>query len=566
MRIIAPIVACVAVLLTACPRFISGSENHVFATQQARAALSAMLQDRTSSEDAPFRKSLSQMYADRAYAPLWFAAGQPTSQASALTLELRRAEERGLRSADYGVGRHTISADPAIPTDIARADLELSFAAVRFVSDLHQGRVAPGDVGYDLKVTRLSFDPGRAVAELAAAPSMPAALDALEPQLLHYRLLKDVLARYRHLSSQPEVNRLPAPGKAAVKPGGGYTGAPALRRVLAALGDMPATVPRDDGLLLDDITVRALKVYQARHGLPEDGVLGHETYVALVTPFQDRVRQIELSLERWRWLPATLDAPSIFVNIPQFRLFALYTTADIEQQMLRMDVIVGKTYPMMQTPVFAAEMRYIVLHPYWDVPYSIAKRELLPLIQRDPGYLVRNDYEIVQGQTPRVDPRAVTPDIFNSLARGTLRLRQKPGPKNPLVFVKFVLPNRYDVYLHGTSAPTLFGSTRRALSHGCIRVADPLALIEYVLRNDPDWSRERIEQQLESPEPLLIKLATPIRVFIVSATSLSAEDGRTLFFKDIYGHDSKLQALLDEHSRMLSGAGVSNFTNGRSRQ
>jgi len=220
--------------------------------------------------------------------------------------------------------------------------------------------------------------------------------------------------------------------------------------------------------------------------------------------------------------------------------------------MVRMDVIVGKSYPMMQTPVFAADMRYIVLHPYWDVPYSIVKRELLPLIQRDPGYIARNDYEIVQGQTPSANPQAVTPEMLHALARGTLRLRQKPGPKNPLGFVKFVFPNPYDVYLHGTSAPTLFGSTRRALSHGCIRVADPVVLIDYVLRNNPDWSRERVEQQLQSPEPLWIKLVTPIRVFIVYTTALAAEDGRTLFFTDIYGQDSKLQALLDNHSRKLA--------------
>lgn len=567
MRIPVPIVACLAALLIARLSLVTGSESNIFAAQEVRAASSAMLhEDGALVEDASFRRSVAQMYAGRAFAPIWFPAGHPTAQATALTLELHRAEERGLRSADYALGRYATSSRLADARDIARADLQLSIAAARLISDLHQGRVAPRDVGYDLQVARTSFDPGLAVAELAAAPSVAAALDALEPQLLHYRLLEQALARYRRLSSQPQLNRLPDPGKSSVKPGGVYTGAPALRRLLFALGDMTGAAPRSESLVLDEQTVRALIVYQARHGLPQDGVLGRETYRALVTPFADRVRQIELSLERWRWLPTKLDAPSIFVNIPQFRLFALYTTADVEQQMLRMDVIVGKSYPMMQTPVFAADMRYIVLHPSWDVPYSILKRELLPLVRRDPQYIARNDYEIVQGQTPRENPQAVTPEILEALDRGTLRLRQKPGPKNPLGFVKFVFPNRYDVYLHGTSAPALFGSTRRALSHGCVRVADPMALIDYVLRNNPDWNRERVEQQLQSPESLWIKLAKPIRVFIVYTTALAAEDGRTLFFKDIYGHDSRLQALLDEHSRRLSGAGVSNFPNGGSRK
>lgn len=550
---ILPIVAWLAILLTDWPGSVHGSDNNAYATQEIHSTLAAMLQEGgTSIEDVPLRRSLSQMYADRAFAPLWFPEGHPTSQAGALILELNHAEERGLRAADYALGRLAPSSNPAELAEIARKDLALSVAAARFVSNLHSGRVAPHEVGHDLQVARGPFDPGVVVAELAIAPSVSSALNAVEPQLLHYRLLKNALARYRRLAVQPQLNRLPDPGKSSVKPGGMYTGAPALRKLLVALGDMPGPARHSESALLDDDTVRALVVYQKRHGLPDDGVLGRETYNALTTPFADRVRQIELSLERWRWLPPKLDGPTIFVNIPEFRLFALYTTADLEQQMLRMDVIVGKSFPMLQTPVFAANLRDIVLHPYWDVPRSILQRELLPLIQRDPGYIERNDYEIMQGQTPVASGPAITSEILDGLARGKLRLRQKPGPKNPLGFVKFVLPNPYDVYLHGTSAPTLFGSTRRALSHGCVRVADPMALMSYALRNNPEWSPERLEQQLQGPESLWIKLARPIPVFIVYTTALAAEDGRTLFFKDIYGHDRKLQALLDERSRKLS--------------
>src|SRR5262249_39784075 len=163
-----------------------------------------------------------------------------------------------------------------------------------------------------------------------------------------------------------------------------------------------------------------LRTYQARHGLAPDGSLGRETYRALVTPFTERVRQIELSLERWRWLPAKLEAPSIIVNIPQFRLFAPYSSADLEQQMLRRDVIVGKSFPLTQTPVFAADMRYVVLHPYWDVPHSIVMRELLPSIRKDPTYIERNDYEIVSGQTDRAQVQPVNAGTIGDLARGTL--------------------------------------------------------------------------------------------------------------------------------------------------
>src|SRR6185437_4977695 len=371
----------------------------------------------------------------------------------------------------------------------------------------------------------------------------------------------------RRLASQPELNVLPDFGRTSVKPGGLYPGTPALRRLLLALGDMPAVAQNvadsavaSQDLHLDRDVVKALKTYQARHGLAQDGALGRGTYRALTTPFTERVRQIELSLERWRWLPPKLETPSIIVNIPQFRLFALYTTADIEQQMLRMDVIVGKSFPLMQTPVFAADMRYIVLHPYWDVPYSIVKRELLPSILRDPNYIVRNDYQIVRGQTDEAAVQPVTPETLNALSKGTLRLRQKPGPKNPLGFVKFMLPNRYAVYLHGTSAPALFGGAQRAFSHGCIRVADPMTLLNYVLRDNPESDRSRAQELLEAPGPSRITLRKPIRVFIVYTTALAAEDGRTLFFNDIYGHDGRLQALLDAHSKRVLREWLSLFS------
>jgi murein L,D-transpeptidase YcbB/YkuD len=175
----------------------------------------------------------------------------------------------------------------------------------------------------------------------------------------------------------------------------------------------------------------------------------------------------------------------------------------------------------------------------------------LPSIRDDPDYITRNDYEIVSGQTDAATPQPVTPQNIAALAAGTLRLRQRPGPKNPLGFVKFMFPNRYNVYLHGTSAPALFAGARRAFSHGCIRVADPMALLDYVLRADPQWNPQQFQERLRDPLPQRINLRTPIRVFIVYTTALASEDGRTLFFQDIYGQDAKLQALLDARSVSL---------------
>jgi murein L,D-transpeptidase YcbB/YkuD len=491
--------------------------------------------------------TLLALYTRRSFEPLWLIKGHPTRQALELLSEIGQAQARGLRPADYNI--NLLSRPPDTPEDFARQDIQLTLAAARFVGDLHDGRVDPREAGYDLEIPRPPIDVAGLLATLATAPSVAAALDAIEPQYRHYALLKQALGHYRELASHPELNPLPNPGKTSIKPGEVYVGAPALRRLLVALGDMAAMTGSPADFHLDPDTVRALTAFQARHGLAQDGQLGRDTYQALITPFTDRVRQIELSLERWRWLPPKLTAPSILVNIPQYRLFALYTTDDLEQQMLKMDVIVGKTFPLLQTPVFVADMRYIVLRPYWDIPYSILHRELLPSIKRDPTYISRNDYEIVRGQTDTAQVQPVTPQTLDALARGELRLRQKPGPRNPLGYVKFVFPNRYDVYLHGTATPALFKDEQRAFSHGCVRVADPMGLMRYVLRGNPATDWESIEGLLHEPGPHRIMLRTPIRVFILYTTALATEDGRTLFFRDIYGQDQRLETLLEAHSQ-----------------
>ncbi len=289
----------------------------------------------------------------------------------------------------------------------------------------------------------------------------------------------------------------------------------------------------------------AIESFQARHGLVVDGIIGKGTFAELTRPLAARVRQIELTLERWRWLPY-FDEPPIVVNIPEFRLFAFHTQADREADMQQMDVIVGQTFPRSRTPVFTGEIRQVVFRPYWDVPYSITIREMLPVIRTNPAYLARNKLEIVRGAGDDATPVPPTPENIDALASGSLRLRQHPGPDNSLGLVKFVLPNAFNVYLHATPAHELFGRSRRAFSHGCIRVSDPVGLAEYVFHDQPEpWSRERIEMAMqEGGNSERVTLTRPIRVFIVYGTAMASEAGKVLFFEDIYGHDRRLEALL----------------------
>jgi murein L,D-transpeptidase YcbB/YkuD len=318
--------------------------------------------------------------------------------------------------------------------------------------------------------------------------------------------------------------------------------------LLTALGDLPEPTAPVDGAqtaTLDPALVEALQRFQTRHGLEADGALGRGTYATLTTPLGVRVAQIERTLERWRWLPPRLESPPIIVNIPQFRLFAFQSVEDVEEQMLTMNVIVGKAFPANRTPVFVSDMTYVVLRPYWDVPYSITTREMLPSIRSNPGYLASHGLEMVSGGGDAATAVEPTPENVEALARGTLRLRQIPGPNNALGLAKFIMPNAFNVYLHSTPAQSLFGRSSRAFSHGCVRVADPVALAQYVLRDEPSWTRESIVAAMNGMRPLRINLRQPIRVFIVYGTAVATESGTVLFFDDIYGHDASLQRQLE---------------------
>ncbi len=460
---------------------------------------------------------------------------------------LRSADTYGLQPGDY---MQALLADPgsASARDAGRAarfDVAMSEATVRFVTHLHYGRVDPRAAGFNFARLQSELDIAATLGQLATTDDVQRVISSIEPQFYHYRLLREALLPYRALARDPTLWRLPASQRRSVKPGEPYAGAAQLRRLLHALGDLPDDALRSGAEgAMDPGLVRALQRFQERHGLPPDGALGRETFAALTVPLPQRVRQIELTLERWRWLPA-LTTPPIIVNIPQFRLFAFQSTQDRKTEILQMDVIVGRTYPGLHTPVFAADMKYVIFRPYWDVPYSITRREMLPAIRANPRYLQEQHLEIVRAAA---DPGAALPptvDNLRALASGALRLRQQPGADNALGLIKFMLPNGYNVYLHSTPAHRLFSESRRAFSHGCIRVADPVALGSYVLRNAPGtWTPETIRAAMNGPATLRVDLRRPIRVMVLYGTALATEAGPVLFFDDIYGHDRTLERLL----------------------
>ena len=477
---------------------------------------------------------------------LWTPNGLLTSSAAAVLAEMRDAEKYGLRSRDYGsdtlLARAAALGSNSGAQALTALDGDISHAVARFVTHLHSGRISPRAVGHDLDVPHGTVDGAVAVHALAQSGAPLAVLADYEPAFHHYELLRDALSRYRALAAAGDGAPLPASGRPSVKPGESYAGMPALRARLAQLGDLEkSALTSQSGNLLDAVTSMALLRFQIRHRLDIDGALGPATIDALNVPLSKRVRQIEFALERSRWLPSRLASPPIIVNIPQFELFAFRTTEDREADILIMDVVVGKVFPQNNTPVFVSDMRQVVLRPFWDVPRSILVGELLPQIKGNPNWVANSGFEIVRGQG---DDGTVVPQNAESVAAlesGELRLRQKPGPRNALGNAKFLFPNRYNVYLHDTPSQGAFAQSRRAASHGCVRVVDPPALARHVLRNNPEWTPERIEAAMNADTGTRITLAQPIRVFLIYATALALEDGRVLFFEDIYHHDEKLE-------------------------
>jgi len=478
---------------------------------------------------ADYKAEIRQFYGPTNYSLAWIRGGTATAQARVLMEVLRDADAKGLNAEDYAL-RHSES-------DGAAFDLELTVSAMRYISDLRFGRANPGL----FTAEKQSFHFADFVRQqLVDARDVKGALEGMEPPYEGYRRTEQALLRYMAMAREDSGALLPVPKK-TVEPGTSYDGAARLADLLRRVGDLPADAAMPgDSKLYQGVLVEAVKRFQARHGLDADGRLGKATFQQLNTPLSRRVEQLRLTLERWRWVPHSFPRPPIVVNIPEFVLRAVN---DSYQTELAMKVVVGKAYGH-QTPVFAAEMNEVVFRPYWNVPLSIQRAELVPKIARDAGYLAKNHFEVVTPRGAVVSNGVVDPTMLEQLRKGKLQMRQVPGPENSLGLVAFRFPNEYDVYLHGTPATELFSKSRRDFSHGCIRAEKPQALAEWVLRNQPGWTPERIADAMQGTKTVSVKLTQPIPVLIVYATAVALDKGEVRFFEDIYGQDAKLEALL----------------------
>lgn len=465
---------------------------------------------------------------------LWVdTAGRPTPDARAALVVLQGAAADGLDPREYSVPD---AGNPAV------FEAALTESLVRYLRHLHMGRVDPRAGGFRIAAPPDDHDFTDVIRAAVEQHRLAETVTEWRPPLALYRLLADTLTRYRALAAD-SANQPPPPEPAAVKPGQAAAHLPALDRWLRALGDLPPNAAAPISPLYDGAIVDGVRAFQSRHGLEPDGVLGKATQAALGVPLAHRVRQIEVTLERLRWLPH-LDDRFVAVNIPMFRLWGWEDVPPDGAPSFDMNVIVGRSLNT-QTPVFIDQITHIIFRPYWNVPPSILRGEVLPALARDRGYLDVQDMEIVDGQGDNASVVPLSDDALALLRAGRLRVRQRPGPKNSLGLVKFVFPNDDNIYMHGTPAPYLFSRSRRDLSHGCVRVVDPVGLALRVLADQPEWTRARIVAAMQGGAPSRVDLKRPLQVILFYLTAVAMpEDGRVHFANDIYGHDQALERAL----------------------
>ncbi|MDQ3069646.1 MAG: L,D-transpeptidase family protein [Acidobacteriota bacterium] len=507
-------------------------------------------------------KAVRQFYEKRAFAPAWIDGRRPTGDFDELLEALRTADREGLDPSMYGTqaivahrqnaSGKRFSRDAFAKDDVDDIDVWSTWAFMSYADDLSDGITNFAQVQGTWGMKPEPVDLVAALDSALASGEIRKALEEAAPRHPEYLALKKALVAHRQIATWGGWPAIPAQIK--LKAGGSDPAVPALRKRLALTHDFKGSAD-DASTVYDGTLVDAVKLFQLRHGLAEDGVVAGKTVAAMNVPVSKRIRQIELNMERWRWMPRELGANHARVNIPEYRL----DLWEGDQIALTMRVVVGS--PDNRTPIFSDQMTHIVFSPYWNVPPSIASEETLPAVQDDPSYLARNNLEVVGTSGSVVDPGAV-----NWSDASSYRFRQKPGTSNSLGLVKFMFPNQHNVYLHDTPADALFARPARALSHGCVRVEQPTKLARYLLRDSAKWDEDRIDAAMHAGTESHVKLDKAIPVYLLYMTArASHSDGAMHFRDDVYGHDvqqgrsfdqqlAKLQQRAAELNARLSGS------------
>ena len=497
---------------------------------------------------------LQEIYTARSFRPAWIDSQGPLAPVEALLNAIRQAEQEGLKPEEYHLSAMTAlvsawrtSREHNLPFPIAKQiDLELLLtdALVAYGFHLLNGRVDPErlypewfsyqkDV-YLLDVIETAMNTG----------NVEAAFRRLTPQEPLYLRLKQALAVYANIAGTGGWPELPQSRHLKIK-ADHQSYLLLLKQRLLLTGDLPPA--ESSGRNEDENMKKALRRFQKRHGIKADGTIGPATLKAMNVPVEKRIRQITLNMERLRWLPEDVGNRYILVHIADFELIVFedgYIVMD-------MPIVVGKQNQ--RTSVFSGKMTYLELNPYWNIPKAIAEKEILPQVQKDPAYLTKKKIRVLEyrrHQEKEVDPATID---WSKIRPDKLRysFRQDYGPGNALGRIKFMFPNKFDIYLHDTPERHLFKRTRRTFSHGCIRIAKPIDLAEYLLKNENGWDRKKILAEIGKGKRQILKLSRPIDVHILYLTAWTDPQGDVQFRNDVYEGDEALLRALSEKPRTL---------------
>ncbi|WP_205501001.1 L,D-transpeptidase family protein [Rufibacter psychrotolerans] len=494
--------------------------------------------------DPEFKEHLNLMklfYRERQYRFAWFKDGELVPQAYKLVEVINRAHEEGLDPKDYarkdfkGMFQRLEQAKGDSVRYKLQQELDVTLTASYFdyATDFYKGTVNPRNVdNIDWAVKKNKIKLHKALQTILK--ERESRYPYYEFEALHsgYIRLREALKQYRLAKQQGGWPKVELATK-MLKPGDSAQAVLTLRHRI--LGKPAENTPQN--LVYDPELAKAVRNFQIRHGLKPDGVVGGETLRVMNIPIEERIDQIILNMERWRWVPKRFEDKYVFVNIPEYMLHVF----EKDKEVLSMKVVVGKE--MHATPVFSDKLEYIVFYPYWNVTPQILAEEIAPAQARNPNYLAANDMELVKdignNKVEVLSPHSV--DWYTVDEKFKYRVRQRPGSKNPLGYVKFIFPNEHNVYLHDTPSDHLFNQAERGFSHGCIRVEKPFELAQYLLKDQKQWTPSAIKAAMHGGAEKYVNLSAKVPVYIVYFTAWVDDAGAVHFRDDVYGHDRALE-------------------------